>query len=319
MKLITPSFYKNFKCIAGACPDSCCQGWEVDADEDSLAYYKTLSGNLRARINSVLDKDEFGNTIFRLADKKRCPFLNQDNLCDMHIAIGGEHTPYTCRTFPRFINDFGGTREMGISFSCPIASDIMWNLTEDFDFVSEINSQPPSLNEIDAELYFKLLSYRKEAYSIVQDRKLEINKRLIRLLDYAAKIQRELDDYKEYASETGFFDIFNHPEVINQEWTEKVKNHNTNPTFPNDKICENIAMYFLFRYFLTAVYDSDILSKVKMAVIGVLIPAYFGNDAWTIHLWSKETEHSDINMERYKFELRNNIHLSVEALKKHLI
>ncbi len=319
MKLITPSFYKNFKCIAGACPDSCCQGWEVDADEDSLAYYKTLSGSLRARIDSVLDKDEFENTIFRLADKKRCPFLNQDNLCDMHIAIGGEHTPYTCRTFPRFINDFGGTREMGISFSCPIASDIMWNLTEDFDFVSEINSQPPSLNEIDAELYFKLLSYRKEAYSIVQDRKLEINKRLIRLLDYAAKIQRELDDYKEYASETGFFDIFNHPEVINQEWTVKVKNHNTNPTFPNDKICENIAMYFLFRYFLTAVYDSDILSKVKMAVIGVLIPAYFGNDAWTIHLWSKETEHSDINMERYKFELRNNIHLSVEALKKHLI
>jgi len=319
MKLITPSFYKNFKCIAGACPDSCCQGWEVDADEDSLAYYKTLSGSLRARIDSVLDKDEFGNTIFRLADKKRCPFLNQDNLCDMHIAIGGEHTPYTCRTFPRFINDFGGTREMGISFSCPIASDIMWNLTEDFDFVSEINSQLPSLNEIDAELYFKLLSYRKEAYSIVQDRKPEINKRLIRLLDYAAKIQRELDDYKEYASETGFFDIFNHPEVINQEWTVKVKNHNTNPTFPNDKICENIAMYFLFRYFLTAVYDSDILSKVKMAVIGVLIPAYFGNDAWTINLWSKETEHSDINMERYKFELRNNIHLSVEALKKHLI
>ena len=319
MKLITPSFYKNFKCIAGACPDSCCQGWEVDADEDSLAYYKTLSGSLRARIDSVLDKDEFGNTIFRLADKKRCPFLNQDNLCDMHIAIGGEHTPYTCRTFPRFINDFGGTREMGISFSCPISSDIMWNLTEDFDFVSEINSQLPSLNEIDAELYFKLLSYRKEAYSIVQDRKPEINKRLIRLLDYAAKIQRELDDYKEYASETGFFDIFNHPEVINQEWTVKVKNHNTNPTFPNDKICENIAMYFLFRYFLTAVYDSDILSKVKMAVIGVLIPAYFGNDAWTIHLWSKETEHSDINMERYKFELRNNIHLSVEALKKHLI
>ena len=78
-------------------------------------------------------------------------------------------------------------------------------------------------------------------------------------------------------------------------------------------------MYFLFRYFLTAVYDLDVLSKVKMAVIGVLIPAYFGNDAWTIHLWSKETEHSDINMERYKFELKNNINLTAEELKKHLI
>ena len=42
MRIVTPSFYKNFKCIAGACPDSCCQGWEVDADLDSLAFYKTL-------------------------------------------------------------------------------------------------------------------------------------------------------------------------------------------------------------------------------------------------------------------------------------
>ncbi|MDE5604843.1 MAG: flagellin lysine-N-methylase [Eubacterium sp.] len=319
MKLVTPSFYKNFECIAGACPDSCCQGWEVDADEESLAYYKTLSGSLRERIDSVLDKDEFGNTIFRLADKKRCPFLNSENLCDMHIAIGGEHTPYTCRTFPRFINDFGGTREMGISFSCPVASDMMWNLTEDFSFDTEINALPPSLNDIDAELYFKLLTYRKKAYSIIHNRKKDIKQRLINLLDFAADIQKELDNYTENGSETQFFDVFNNPEVINNEWVEKVNNHNSKPVFAENKICENIAMYFLFRYFLTAVYDFDVLSKVKMAVIGVLIPAYFGNDAWTIHLWSKETEHSDINMERYKFELRNNINLTVDELKKHLI
>ena len=174
MKLITPLFYSDFKCIAGDCPDSCCQGWEVDADEASLEYYKTLSGSLRDKIDSVLDQDEFGNTIFHLADKKRCPFLNRDNLCDLHIAIGGEHTPYTCRTFPRFINDFGGTREMGISFSCPVASNMMWNLKEEFDFKTELNSELPNLNDIDAELYFKLLSYRKKAYSIVQDRKIHI-------------------------------------------------------------------------------------------------------------------------------------------------
>lgn len=319
MKLVTPSFYKNFECIAGDCPDSCCQGWEVDADEESLSYYKTLSGSLREKIDSVLDKDEFGNTIFRLADKKRCPFLNKENLCDMHIAIGGEHTPYTCRTFPRFINDFGGTREMGISFSCPVASDIMWNLAEDFDFDTEVNSLPPSLNDIDAELYFKLLTYRKKAYLLVQNKEMDIKERLVNLLDFASEIQKELDDYTEEGSETQFFDVFNNPEVINNEWVVKVKNHCINPVFAENKIYENIVMYFLFRYFLTAVEDFDVLSKVKMAVIGVLIPAYFGNDAWTIHLWSKETEHSDVNMERYKYELRNNINLTVEALKKHLL
>ena len=92
MIIVKPTYYKDFKCIAGDCPDSCCQGWEVDADEESLSFYKNLDNSLeiKQRIDRVLDKDEFGNTIFALAPKKRCPFLNDKNLCDMHIAIGGE-------------------------------------------------------------------------------------------------------------------------------------------------------------------------------------------------------------------------------------
>ena len=81
---------------------------------------------------------------------------------------------------------------------------------------------------------------------------------------------------------------------------------------------ENIASYFIFRYFLTAVNDYDVLSKIKMAVIGVLIVTYFGEDSWTIHLWSKETEHSQYNMDRYRELLKNAKCLSVEELKKKL-
>lgn len=320
MKLVTPDFYKNFKCIAGKCPDSCCQGWEVDADEESLEFYKTLDMNLevKKRIDSVLDKDEFNNTIFKLTDRKRCPFLNNDNLCDIHIAIGGEHTPYTCRTFPRFINDFGATREMGISFSCPVASDIMWNLDEPFVFSVEDNNLLPSINDIDAEVYFMLLKAREKSYSIVQNREKTISERLTELLDYGIKLQNELDEYDESTDGIDFFDVFDNPEVINNEWVEKVKNSNKNCSVLNTKSNENIAMYFIFRYFLTAVYDYDVLSKIKMAVIGVLIPTYFGNNSWTIHLWSKETEHSDVNMDRYKNELRYNVNLSVNELKKRL-
>lgn len=318
MKLVTPSFYKDFECIAGECPDSCCQGWEVDADKESLAYYKTISGEIRERIDTVLDKDEFNNTIFRLTKNKRCPFLNDDNLCDMHIAIGGEHTPFTCRTFPRFINDFGGTREMGISFSCPVASDMMWNLKEPFDFVSEINSAPPSLNDIDAETYFFLLTSRKKAYSIVQNKNKPVKERLSELLDFGLELQSELDDYDEGVNGIDFFEVFNNPEVINEEWVQKVNSANKSGLVLDTKQNENIAMYFLFRYFLNAVYDLDVLSKIKMAVIGVLVPTYFGNDSWTMHLWSKETEHSDVNMERYKQELRNNYNLSISELKKRL-
>lgn len=318
MKIVKPTFYKNFKCIAGDCPDSCCQGWEVDADSDSLEYYKTLDNSLeiKKRIDSVLSKDEFDNTIFTLAPKKRCPFLNDENLCDMHIAIGGEHTPYTCRTFPRFIYDFGATREIGISFSCPVASDMMYN-TESFDFETDINSDLPTLNDIDAEKYFLLYKGRAEAYEIAKDKNKSIRERLNDLLDLGVLLQEKLFPYDEGGDDIAFFDVFKNPELINPEWKEKVENFSLKQV-SDTQSNENILMYFLYKYLMQAVYDDDALSKIKMAVLGVLINTYFGEDSWTVHLWSKETEHSQYNMDRYKKLLRNADCLSVTELKNRI-
>lgn len=318
MKIVKPTFYKNFKCIAGDCPDSCCQGWEVDADSDSLEYYKTLDNSLeiKKRIDSVLSKDEFDNTIFTLAPKKRCPFLNDENLCDMHIAIGGEHTPYTCRTFPRFIYDFGATREIGISFSCPVASDMMYN-TESFDFETEVNSDLPTLNDIDAEKYFLLYKGRTEAYKIAKDKNKSIRERLNDLLDLGVLLQEKLFPYDEGGDDIAFFDVFKNPELINPEWKEKVENFSLKQV-SDTQSNENILMYFLYKYLMQAVYDDDALSKIKMAVLGVLINTYFGEDSWTVHLWSKETEHSQYNMDRYKKLLKSADCLSVNELKNRI-
>ncbi|WP_296135399.1 flagellin lysine-N-methylase [uncultured Eubacterium sp.] len=318
MKIVKPTFYKNFKCIAGDCPDSCCQGWEVDADSDSLEYYKTLDNSLeiKKRIDSVISKDEFDNTIFTLAPKKRCPFLNDENLCDMHIAIGGEHTPYTCRTFPRFIYDFGATREIGISFSCPVASDMMYN-TESFDFETDINSDLPTLNDIDAEKYFLLYKGRAEAYKIAKDKNKSIRERLSDLLDLGVLLQEKLFPYDEGGDDIAFFDVFKNPELINPEWKEKVENFSLKQV-SDTQSNENILMYFLYKYLMQAVYDDDALSKIKMAVLGVLINTYFGEDSWTVHLWSKETEHSQYNMDRYKKLLKNADCLSVTELKNRI-
>lgn len=318
MKIVKLTFYKTFKCIAGDCPDSCCQGWEVDADSDSLEYYKTLDNSLeiKKRIDSVLSKDEFDNTIFTLAPKKRCPFLNDENLCDMHIAIGGEHTPYTCRTFPRFIYDFGATREIGISFSCPVASDMMYN-TESFDFETEVNSDLPTLNDIDAEKYFLLYKGRAEAYKIAKDKNKSIRERLNDLLDLGVLLQEKLFPYDEGGDDIAFFDVFKNPELINPEWKEKVENFSLKQV-SDTQSNENILMYFLYKYLMQAVYDDDVLSKIKMAVLGVLINTYFGEDSWTVHLWSKETEHSQYNMDRYKKLLKSADCLSVTELKNRI-
>lgn len=319
MKLRVPAFYRDFACIAGACPDSCCQGWEVDADPASMAYYHTLpESEIRRRIFSVLDQDEYGNTVFRLTDQKRCPFLNSENLCDMHIAIGGEHTPFTCRTFPRFINDFGALREMGLSFSCPVAAEMMFDPKYDFSFTEEMNDLPPTLNDIDARLYFTLLSARKTAYALVQDSTKPLARCLAELLDFAEELQGQIGALPTVTEKIDFRSVFQNPELINPQWPEKVAAGDLTAPVGESHFGRQIAMYFLFRYFLNLGLEGDVLSAAKMAVVGVLVPTYFGTDSWVMHLWSKETEHSDVNMERYRRLLRTADCLSVPALKSRL-
>ena len=39
-----PDYFSEFSCIAGDCKDSCCLGWEIDIDDKSYEYYKTIGG-----------------------------------------------------------------------------------------------------------------------------------------------------------------------------------------------------------------------------------------------------------------------------------
>ena len=51
MLLITPDYYDDFKCKASACTDNCCIGWEIDIDEDTFGYYKSLEGEFAEKFS----------------------------------------------------------------------------------------------------------------------------------------------------------------------------------------------------------------------------------------------------------------------------
>lgn len=70
MKIVTPHYYKDFKCIAGACTDTCCAGWDVDVDDKSYRYYKTVDGNFGKRLKSVMvpEKKEDAHLHFKTED-----------------------------------------------------------------------------------------------------------------------------------------------------------------------------------------------------------------------------------------------------------
>lgn len=53
-----PEYYERFRCIGGACPDTCCAGWEVDVDEASAMYYQGIKGAFGDRLRKALKKED---------------------------------------------------------------------------------------------------------------------------------------------------------------------------------------------------------------------------------------------------------------------
>ena len=87
MKIVTPHYYKDFKCIAGACTDTCFAGRDLDLDDKSYRYYKTVDGHLGQRLQSVMVPEKEGGCTFTLQNGIR-PFLNDNNSCDLYTALG---------------------------------------------------------------------------------------------------------------------------------------------------------------------------------------------------------------------------------------
>ncbi len=318
MKNVRIHLFEDFACIKGECPDSCCQGWEVDVDRDTLNSYKQLSGNLKEKIYGVLDTDEYKNNVFKLTKDKRCPFLNEMNLCDIHTAYGVEFTPFTCRTFPRFINNYGSLTETGMSFSCPVVANLMWNDSNAFNFTESITTDPPGINNIDAGLFYELVEIRSELFDIINKKNITVKDKAIKLVRFAGEAQKSIKPGRVGHRDISFFDVLDNDEKINDEWVEKFRHPNEAPIKLNEIAGKNILMYFIYRYFLNAVFDKNVRYPILLAVIGLFIPVYFGNDVWTMHLWSKETEHSDVNMENLKYKILHAACLSENALTERI-
>lgn len=124
MRVTVPDYYENFRCLAGKCPHTCCEKWEVVIDEDSAAFYQTVPGPLGEKLRAALKRDEDGDLCFPL-NGGRCPFLDSENLCEIHKILGEAATSITCREHPRFTEDYGSFREVTLSASCPAANALL--------------------------------------------------------------------------------------------------------------------------------------------------------------------------------------------------
>lgn len=125
---VKPNFFDSFCCIADKCTDTCCAGWEIDVDEDTYEYYCSLEGDDGEFLRSRLTHTEDG--CVRLCHEgERCPFLREDNLCEMIIRLGEDSLCDICREHPRFYSGSENITEVGVGLCCEEAARL-WLETE---------------------------------------------------------------------------------------------------------------------------------------------------------------------------------------------
>ena len=186
MQYTFPNYYKEFSCIAGACPDTCCAGWQIVIDDQTLKKYQHFKGPFRNRLHNDIDWKEH---VFRQYNR-RCAFLNEENLCDIYTEAGPEMFCRTCRNYPRHIEEFEGLREISLSLSCPEAARILLSQKEKVHFITkEKKTKEEVYDDFDYFLFTALMDTRDMLIDIIQDRAVPMQKRLWKLLAAAHDFQ----------------------------------------------------------------------------------------------------------------------------------
>lgn len=308
MKIIKPSYYDTFRCIAGECPDSCCHQWQVQVDEEAAAFYRGLEGPLGDALRGCMVDTESGTEMENVND--RCPMWRADGLCRIQAELGEAALCHVCREFPRLRQDYGDFVELGLEMSCPEAARIMLTC-EDWHLTSEIlpGGEEP---DYDPEIMDILRRTRGYALSLMGMTGYSVPERLVILLMYGYHVQGIIDGGEETPFDPeaaleegkgfagagdfdGVLDFFQSLEVLTAEW----KNLLANPGEPGEwaeELCK-LAAYGIYRYWFQAVSDWDLAARVKLVLLHAVTARYLGGGLRRIQLYSKEIENDIDNVE----------------------
>lgn len=308
MRITKPSYFDTFRCIAGSCPDSCCKEWDVQVDGEKAACYRALPGQLGDDLRRVL-KDEDSETVMTIVNG-RCPMWRADGLCRIQAELGEAALCKTCREFPRLTHDYGDFAELGLELSCPEAARIILS-TPAPDYITSVipGGEEP---EYDAEAMEVLLRNREVIRNILSDCSRPANEVLALALMYGYQAQNELDgapeepfdtdaaleEARQFASPADpqeMVDFYQNLEILTDSWATRLAAPAPADWEPRHLL---VARYFVDRYWLQAVADYDLVSRVKLTVVSCLMIHALGGDlVQTAQAYSKEIENDIDNID----------------------
>ncbi len=126
------SYYKNFKCLEGSCPHTCCHGWIIPISEDEFERFMQEKGLLKLRL--VLAMFFRNGTGFNTGCRT-CTFHTKLGLCELQLIKGHDFLPSACREFPRFYRNYGPFEERYLDLSCIKAVQMFFDNMDDLRLV----------------------------------------------------------------------------------------------------------------------------------------------------------------------------------------
>ncbi|MBQ3222418.1 MAG: flagellin lysine-N-methylase [Clostridia bacterium] len=305
MKTYVPEYYPQFHCIAEKCRHSCCVGWEIDIDEESLARFKAVGGEIGRRLaEDIVETEECAS--FRLKEGDRCPFLNEKGLCDLVIELGEDSLCQICTDHPRYRSFFADRDEMGLGLCCEEAVRIVlnwpekvrWIVWEDDGFEEELPEEERVLMDVRAALI-----------GIMQRREEPVEKRVENMLE-AAGIgwpERSMAQWAQFL--LGL-------ERLDGVWTKRLEalcreDGPARDCALPDTPFEQLMVYYLMRHMPGALKDGDMQGRLLLCVlmwkivraIAAVERADMEGLADIARMCSSEIEYSDANMEDALYEL----------------
>ncbi len=196
-----PSYYDEFECIADRCEHTCCAGWEIDIDDKSYEYYRSVPGAFGERLNKNIqtyeceDEPLYEQHGFLIDSNLRCPFLDEHGLCEIYRELGEAALCDVCADTPRNYFEYGGQREVAISAACPEAARLIYQSEEKTTFVEQEIDETLDFVESGDEIALAALirQAREHAIELLQDREQDISCRIRKFLEFACEVQAKIN------------------------------------------------------------------------------------------------------------------------------
>lgn len=265
MKIYAPDYYADFSCIAGKCRHSCCIGWEIDIDDKTFEYYKSISGEFKTRLDCGISIDGDVPHFVLLADE-RCPFLNENNLCDIILNLGEDKLCQICSDHPRYRNFFSDRTEIGLGLCCEAAGRLILLRKQKTHLVAIDDDGVDDLISSEEQMFFAL---RERLFDIAKNRLKSINDRILEILS-VCNVTFPQKSAVEWA------DIYLNLEHLDLNWVDRLNElKQAEDIVPVDNAWdipfEQLLVYFLYRHTADSLYDGCFRERVAFAVLGIHI------------------------------------------------